>query len=520
MYKKIITTISVFIFGMITVYSQNHIEALRYSQQFYSSTAKSEAMGNSLSAVGADFSALMINPAGIAVYKSNQIAFTPNFIVSNTEGTLSESILNDGRIGFNLSNAAYVSVLETNGTIKSFNFGIAYNSHNDFRNRTYVSADNQRGSILDFMIYNENIERPSEFREDLAFFDTYLYNQDLITGEYWSFVTDDGTYGLTQRKEIHTNGGAGEFSFTMGANINDMLYLGGTVGFSSINYKYESTYTETNFPEIKAESASIPGDSILVNPNRIEFDETLYTEGSGINAKFGMIFQPLKILRIGAAIHTSTFYDFTDEYFTSMYVRYPVADVDGEFEYTPSSDKKVFEWRLKTPFRANAGVALILDSYKIGNFFTVPMILSLDYEYVDYASTQLRSSFYDDYSYDFTSENNNIITMFKETHNIRAGAEFNFGFMKVRGGYALYSSPYVIDAGFDNAKSIYSGGFGFASEHSFVDFSYSFAPSTEVLNLYNATDIYPNDPIGGIDEPQANLNITKQFFKITLGLRL
>ena len=519
MYKKIIISISVFIFSMITVFSQNHIEALRYSQQFYSSTAKSDAMGNALSTVGADFSALMINPAGIAIFKSNQIAFTPNFIVSNTEGIFSETVLNDGRIGFNLSNAGYVSVIKTKGIVKSMNFGIAYNSFNDFRTRTYVSSENQGGSILDFMIYNENNNRGSEFREDLAW-NAWLYNEDQSTGEYWSFVTDDGTYGLTQSKQIKTNGGAGEFSFTMGANINDMLYLGGTIGFTSINYKYESTYTETNFPIIKAEIEGSPGDSISVNPNRIEFDETLYTEGSGLNAKFGMIFQPLKILRIGASVHTSTLYDFRDEYYTSMYVRYPVADADGNFEYTPSSEKNVFEWVLKTPFKANAGVALILDSYKVGKFFTVPMILSLDYEYVDYASNQLRSSYYDDYSYDFTSENNNINAMFKETHNIRAGAEFNFGFMKVRGGYAIYSSPYVVDAGFNNAKSIYSGGIGFASEHSFVDFSYSFAPSTEVLNLYNATDIYPNDPIGGINEPNASLNNTKQFFKVTLGLRL
>lgn len=516
MYKKVIITISVFIFGMMTVFSQNHIEALRYSQQFYSSTAKSDAMGNALSVVGADFSSLMINPAGIAIFKSNQFTFTPNFIVSNTEGVFSESILNNGRVGFNFSNAGYASVIKTNGIFKSVSFGMAYNSFNDFRNETFVSADNQNGSILDFMIYNENNNRASEFREDLAW-NAWLYDQDASTGEYWSFVTDDGTYGLTQRKEMRTNGGAGEFSFTMGANINDMLYLGGTVGFTSVNYKYVSTYTELNFPEIKG--VNLSGDSILVNPNRIEYDETLYTEGSGLNAKFGVIFQPFKFLRIGGAVHTPTIYDFSDEYYTSMYVRYPVADDDGNTEYSPSSENNIFEWRLKTPFKANAGIAIILDSYKIGKFFSVPMILSLDYEYVDYASSELKSSFYDEFDYDFTSENTNINALYGETHNLRAGAEFNFGFIKVRGGYAIYSSPYIADSGFENAKLIYSGGFGFASEHSFVDFSYSYSPTTEILNLYNATDIYPNDPIGTIAEPKASLNNVKQFFKVTLGLK-
>ncbi|MCF6365160.1 MAG: hypothetical protein L3J35_03065 [Bacteroidales bacterium] len=518
MYKKTIITISVFIFAMITVFSQNHIEALRYSQQFYSSTAKSEAMGNALSAVGADFSSLMINPAGIAVFNSRQVAFTPNFIVSNTKATLSDNTINDGKIGFNFSNIAYVNTIKTNGIIKSFSLGMAYNSFNDFRNKTYVSADNQNGSILDFMIYNENNDRASIFREDLAW-NTWLYNQDLTTGEYWSFLTDDGTYGLTQTKEIRTSGGVGEFSFTLGTNINDVLYLGGTIGFTSVNYKYKSTYTETNFPAINAEIIESPGDSTLVNPNRIEFNETLYTEGSGINAKFGMIFQPVKFLRIGGAVHTSTLYDFTDEYFTSMDVRYPVADADGNSEYNSESDDNIFEWRLKTPFRANAGVAFILDSYKIGKFFTVPMILSLDYEYVDYSSAELRNSYFDDSGNDFGTANNRIGNIYKETHNIRAGAEFNFGFMKVRGGYALYSSPYSADEGFSNAKSVYSGGLGFASEHSYIDFSYSFLPTTEKLNLYNATDIFPDNPIGNITEPQAIAENKKQFFKVTFGFR-
>lgn len=62
-------------------FAQNHIDALRYSQQFYSTTAKSDAMGNSLSALGADMSAFSINPAGIAVFKSAQFTFTPNFII-------------------------------------------------------------------------------------------------------------------------------------------------------------------------------------------------------------------------------------------------------------------------------------------------------------------------------------------------------------------------------------------------------------------------------------------------------
>lgn len=516
MFNKILITISLILMSVIYSFSQNHIEALRYSQQFYSVTAKSDAMGNSLSAVGADMSALTINPAGIAVFKSSQFTFTPNFIISNTKGSFSGSVRNESKFGMNVSNIGYAGVMNLSGPVKNISIGMSYNATNDFRQRTVVSAENQQGSLLDYMVYNANIDRYSDFREDLAY-RGWLLNYDDGAGEYFSFVTDDGTYNISQRKEVRTRGGMGEFDLSIGANIGDMLYIGTSIGITSVNYKEVSRLIETNFPLIYAENADIPGDSLLANPNIIEYEQTLYSDGSGVNAKVGMIFQPLKFLRIGAAFHSPTLYDFTEDYSAEMYIKYPVADASGYYDYSPDK-ANIFDWRLTTPFRANAGVAFILDSYPLGKFFTVPMIFSIDYEYVDYSLARLRTDYYSDYNFDY--ENDDIGNMYKETHNIRAGAEFNFGAVKLRGGYALYSSPYVNDVNlFDNAKVIYSGGIGFASKHAFLDLSYSYSPTSSTMYLYNATDIYPDDPMGNMTEPSASINNNKQFIKITMGLK-
>jgi len=515
MYKNTLFIIYFIVISASSVFSQNHVEALRYSQQFYSSTAKAEAMGNSLSAVGADFSAFTINPAGIAIYKRNQLAFTPNFILSKTNASFSGNNTKEGRIGLNFSNVGYVSVHKTSGIIKSFNLGIAYNSFNDFRQRAYVTADNQQSSFLDYVVYNANNDRYSDYREDLSY-ETYLLN--IEDNEYWTRVTDYGKYGNSQSKIISSKGGGGEFSFTLGFNINDILYLGGTIGLTSINYNYTSTLSEAGYDDLWFfPDVTNPNDSVLVNPNSLKYSEELKTEGSGINAKFGFLFQPVKFLRFGGAIHSATAYDFTDYYKASMHSDFPVSDNNGVYEYNEEAENG-FEWRLRTPLRANAGLAIILDAYEVGKFFTTPMILSLDYEYVDYSKAFLRDGIDGDYS--FNSENKNIENLYQETHNIRAGAEFNFGIMKIRGGYSIYSNPYKNNSLFSNPKMIYSGGIGFANEGSYIDLSYSFSPTNETLNLYNAGDVFPNDPLGNITEPQASLSNTKQFFKLTLGLRL
>jgi len=513
MYKKIILTLSFFALSIIIAFSQNHIEALRYSQQFYSGSAKSEAMGNSLSAVGADFSSIITNPAGIAIYKSTQFAFTPNFIINKTQGTFSGNMTKEHAIGFNFSNAGYVAVYEFNGTVKSFNIGIAYNNTNDFRQRLDVNAKNQNQSFLDYIVYNAKSEqkRYSDFREDLAY-ETYLLESD--DDGYYSWVTHKGKYGNSQRKTINTKGGSGEFSFSVGFNINDILYLGGTVGLNSINYTYESSLKEADYLELYKVTGT---DSVQVNNDELEYTETLNTDGSGINAKFGFLFQPVKFLRFGGAIHSSTAYNIEEYYRASMKSKFPTIDDNGNDNYEFSA-KNAFAYRLSTPLRANLGVAVILEAYEIGKFFTTPMILSADYEYVDYSKAYLRPEGSGNENFD--DENKNTQSFYKETHNFRAGAEFNFGIVKIRTGASLYSNPYSNESMFKNAKLTYSGGLGFASKHSYVDLSYSYSPTMETLNLYNATDIYPNDPIGNIPEPKASIFNSKQFFKITLGLRM
>lgn len=517
MFKKTIITVSIILSAILYISAQNHIEALRYSQQFYSTTAKSDAMGNALSAVGADMSALTINPAGIAVLKNSQFTFTPNFILSNTEGSFADNTRNETKFGFNISNIGFAGSLPLNGIIKNVSFGLAWNSTNDFRQKTVVSAADQNGSILDFMVYNANMNRYSDFREDLAW-RGWLINYDDEAQEYWSFVTDDGTYGIDQRKEIRSRGGMGELDFTTGINIADKLYIGGTLAMASINYREERIYTESGFPDIYAESADTPGEFILVNPDLIEYKQTLYTDGTGFNAKFGVLFQPFKFIRLGGAIHSPTYFEITEDYFSEMYINYPVPDDNGNTSYYPESETNLFDYSIITPFRANAGLAIILDAYPIGSFFTVPMTFSVDYEYVDYSSSYMNTNIYDSGNFDL--ENNNIEILYKETHNFRAGAEVNLGVVKFRGGYALYSSPYTADIEIlDNAKMVYSGGIGFASKNSFLDLSYSYSSISSNEWIYDANNLYPEDPIGGIIEPKADLNNTKHFFKVTMGLR-
>jgi hypothetical protein len=502
------------------VFAQNQVDALRYSQSFYGGTAKSIAMGNSISAVGADMTDLTVNPAGIGVFKNSQMTFTPTFLVSNTDGTMDGNLRKDSRYDMSLNNWGIVGAFPVNKSIwKQFSFGFTYNRTNNFSQQFSVDGKNNTGSMLDYFVYNANhyypgangnIDRWSSFREELAWKD-YLMNYDSANAEYYSDVTDANKYGELQRKVVTRRGGIGEYDFTFGGNLNNMFYFGGTMGITSVRYIESTYYKESGYNQVLI-------NNVQMQPDNFDYTQDLTTTGTGFNFKFGALFCPVPFIRFGGAIHSSTFYNMHDVYKTTMSSAFLTPDENNNYDYYWDTDPNTFNWRLRTPFRADAGLAIVLDSYKMGGMYTLPMTFSCDYEYVDYSRAKLDA---DPTDYDFVNENIEIQNLYQPVQNLHFGAEVNLGVISLRAGYQIYGSPYKGDGMFQNATNGYSGGIGFNGKHVFLDLAYSVMTSKETYYLYDAQNTYPNDPIGTVyaPEPTASLKKVNYFANATFGVR-
>ena len=73
------------------VHAQSVTDALRYSTYDVLGTARSVAVGGSMSAIGADFSMLSSNPAGVAAYRSSEFMITPSLFINSNDAELLES---------------------------------------------------------------------------------------------------------------------------------------------------------------------------------------------------------------------------------------------------------------------------------------------------------------------------------------------------------------------------------------------------------------------------------------------
>lgn len=472
------------------VYSQNETDALRYSRTMFGGTARFQGMGGAFGALGGDFSTLSYNPAGIAIYRSSEFAFTPSFQQDNTSSTYLNTNREDFKYKLNLNNIGYVATFnaDRNSGWLGCNLGVGYNRFNTFNQNAIIEGNNDHSSMSDFFMDKANGTSPenlNSYWESLAF-DTYVI--DTIPGETTQYQTPV-FYPVKQRKTVSTKGSTGEWAFSFGANYNNVLYLGATFGIDKINYEENVVYSEDDYKNVSP------------NFDYFDFKQYIETTGTGYTFKLGAIVKPTDFLRLGLALHLPTFYDMKDEYDNNMASNltggktvYP-RDKDGNL-----LDKGSYDYSLTTPMRTIGSIALQIQKVAM---------LSFDCEYVDYTKIRLRDG---GNGYDFGAENDNIKNMYKATANLHAGAEVKFGALALRGGYSYYGSPYKSDQLNKNSDySVASAGFGIRQEKFFIDAAYNYGWNTEKGFLYNNSTLTNNDAFSS--------KLTTNKFIVTIGFR-
>lgn len=485
--KKTAILLSFLFLAQFQLFAQNEDDALRYSFLTFGSTARSMGLAGAFGAVGADFSTLSVNPAGIGLYNSSEFSFSPSMYVGKTTSSYNGRSFDDMRYNFNLGNAGMVLTFPTNTQAnnsgwKNIQFGFGINRNNNFNNRMVIEGTNNSSSLLDTWVLAADGTVPenlSEFDLGLAF-NTWLL--DTITGNPTRYKNAVPGGGVLQRKSINSSGSMNEWVISMGANYDDRLYFGATLGFPFLRYNEESSYNELALaPEIGFDQF-----------REFTYHQNLQTDGSGFNFKFGLIFKPVEFIRIGAALHTPTyFYNMHENYSSSIKSKFDNGD-----NFSEKSPEGSFDYKLNTPMRAIGSIAFIVGKYGL---------VSADYEFVDYSESRFRANDVDVYF----DVNDAIRSKYTTASNLRVGTEWRIDKFSVRGGYALYDSPFKSNVN-DAARTSYTFGLGLREAGYFMDFAYIFSKAKE--------DYYIYDPSRVPLSPSKN-EIISQNFLLTMGFR-
>ena len=451
--KRIFLIIITFL-AVCAINAQNDMDAFRFSQTNWEGTARFMGAGGAFGAVGAEYSALAINPATIGLYKRNEITFTPFVLnVHKSACTYNKTTTPFLATTYSISNFGFViKTTREESMWKAVQFAVGYNRINNFNNQFRITGMSEGSSMMSEFINQAN-GTPYQFltRDALKAFNTWLI--DTIPGEQNSYYSPFTGADIEQTKYVNTKGGIDEMNFSVGANYNEQIYIGVTLGIPFLKYREETKYKEKDINNVVAGFESFT------------ITDLLRVSGTGINAKLGLIYQPVHFFRAGVAFHSPTYYSKLKDRFKRTIEVIP-SDYDDD-----DDDENRFDYKLTTPLRVIGSVAFIIQKRAF---------LSADYEFTHYG---LASMYADDYS--FSQENQDIQDKYRATHSIRIGGElFLTDKFLVRAGYGFTSNPYKKDIN-SSPTHIGSIGIGVRAKYMFFDLAYAIKFCKEDYWMYN-----------------------------------
>lgn len=451
-----------------SVFAQVPSDALRLSNYYSYGSARMVSMGGAFGALGSEFTALSYNPAGLGVFRSSEFSFTPSLKLRNDRTTYLNDSYTDSRSRVLIDNFGLVSSFYNAGSddekgLVMLNFGIGYNRLSDFYSETSALGKNSENSIMDLFASGAQGYKPSDIHSfsdanrdawtSIMAWYTYLINPDenllVPGGDTLNYVRalnpGDGVY---QDQSISSRGGVGEYTFSLGANISNNLYLGATVGVQDVYYENKVFYDESAF---ESNTALANGDLF----QSLSYNQSLLVTGYGVNFKIGAIYRLFPSLRLGFAAHTPTFYGLSEEYFETMASK---VSNRNESDETPAN---FYDYTIESPYKLIGSVA-----YTFGK----RALISVDYEFIDYATMRFGKG---GDGYKFIPENQTIKSNYKSTFNLKTGVEYWIGSLALRAGYAYYGSPYAKGNPFAASHTdIFSGGFGLVINSVTLDWAY------------------------------------------------
>ena len=451
--------------------AQNDRDAFRFSFLTPTGTARFSSLAGSMGAFGADFSTASTNPAALGTYNRSEFTFTPSLYYGKSELTYNGNTYDDNKWNFNFGNLGVIlTIPDAGGKWKAVQISTGINRMGNFHSYSYGRGSNdKRTSIIDnftkaFSVSGDNVYGSYE---SYAAYNLYLTDTDAL-GFLHSNISN---LDLIQDQSTCTKGSINEYVFSVSGNYDDILYVGATLGIPYFHYKTSGTYGEYN-----QEGGAF---------KYLQYGNELIQNGSGVNFKLGMLYQPFPFMRLGFAVHTPSFYDVEEHYSATLSAQH---DSVGYKEYVVAFSD--YEYRITTPYHILGDWAFMFKNYGF---------INLGYEFTDYKAMRLRA---DDYS--FREENNQISQLYQGAHTLKVGGELNLSPLALRAGYAHSTNPFV-EEGKDGSMDVLSAGLGFRNQYYYIDFAY-------VHQFYKETDIfYANAPFC-----YENV-VSKNHFMLTMG---
>ena len=210
--------------------AQNDIDAIRYTNKKFGSTAKSMSIGGAVGSLGADVSSASVNPAGLAQYKKGEFSFSVGFVNTKNTSTYLGNSLSDNAFKMNIPNFGLVFANKTLSKKdergwKNYAFAVNMARVADFNRVMNFEGTNTQTSLMDYFAERANGLTVNQLRASDDDFDNGFMDKTIMAWEgYLIDSVGDRKYSanaspifhdINQKGVMQQSGGMNEFNFSM-----------------------------------------------------------------------------------------------------------------------------------------------------------------------------------------------------------------------------------------------------------------------------------------------------------------
>ncbi len=499
-------------------FAQSALDAYQLGQLDFRGTARYMSMGGAFGALGGDLSAVTHNPAGIGVYRSNEVGVTLNLDLQSTKSLTQGLSINNKQTKFYCNNFGYVGSIYTESDIMPyFNWGASYSRVNSFDRAYRGRFSSLNGSLSNYIAgYTGNIP-PNELLPTDSYnpyqdsyspwisilgYNSYIINpigeSAVYNGLWQNGTTGNGGFDVLEK------GYTDEYSINLGGNFMNSVYWGIGFGITDISYE-SSTYYEEDMNNARIPNAAATGTE--TGNGGFGLDSWKRISGTGFNFKAGVIVKPINELRFGLAVHTPTYYNLNQEGWAQ--IDYGYSTGYSSAVETDEGYNDYFEWKYRTPWRLVTSVAGVLGSQAI---------VSFDYEYRPFQSMNVK----DRNGNQYTDIKGDVETYYQAANIFRLGAEYRLDrHWSLRAGYNFQSAPtksafannnvdvWTFGAAeteltpsyqVDNKTQHISLGLGYRYENFYLDAAYVHTNRKSTFHAYTPNDFTATPPSADITD--------------------
>jgi hypothetical protein len=309
-----------------------------------------------MTAIGGDPSAAIDNPAGLGLYRRSEISVTIDESIDNTQQAGSNDTYQRARFSapqitaiwaWGKSNKqrglVYNNFLFSYNRFANFNRDIVVNGSGMRMVPTICNITNDKGGVSEGNLQNLPWDNEAIGWLSILGYEAYLINP--IGNSQWEPAVEftDGSLSISE------TGISDQYTLSWAGNINNQWYIGVGLNIPTINYTKHVTMVETN------------------RTNYAELKSMFHVSGVGVSGSVGLIYRPIRALRVGASLQTPTILSLSRQSTGDMY-----STIAGQKYEVLTPESGVMDIDIASPLRTSVSVAGQLG--KIG-------LIAVQYDY-------------------------------------------------------------------------------------------------------------------------------------------